>query len=115
MQIEVLSGRRFQIALEIFLEGDSISYKEIVFFKDSKSLHIDSYSDYQLENITESMAREKIEFSKVVLKEFEDSVPEFKSAVSGLVKEFAFCYDYHTGAVAIATEKNNVFEWLHDK
>ncbi len=115
MEIDSLSGRRFEIALEIFLEGNSINYKGIVFYKDSKFLHVSSYSDYLLENTTEAMAHEKIKYSKVILKEFEDTIPEFKAAVSGLAKQFAFCYDYHTGAVAIATEINNVFKWLIDK
>ena len=113
MKIDTLTGNRFQIALELFLEGKTpFNYKGIVFHKDSEWLHINSYSDYLLENTTREMGIEKIEYSKEVLNEVVESVPEFKNAVSNLKREYTFCYDYHTGALAIAIEKNGEIEWL---
>ncbi|MDO9262474.1 MAG: hypothetical protein Q7U02_00810 [Desulfosalsimonadaceae bacterium] len=116
IKIDTLTGNRFQIALELFLEGkSSFTYKGIVFHKDSEWLYVNSYSDYLIENTTREMGIEKIAYSKEVLNEVLESVPKFKNAVSNLKWEYAFCYDYHTGAVAIAIQKDDEIEWLLEK
>ena len=115
MNIDQLSGKRFEIALELFVEGkSSITYKGIVFYKERDKLSINSYSDFLLENTTKDMALEKIEYSKNILDEIINSVPQFKAHVENSEKEYTFCYDYQTGAVALAFESNSKIKWMMD-
>ena len=115
MNIDQLSGKRFDVALELFIEGkSSITYRGIVFYREKNKLSVNSYSDFLLENTTRDMAIEKIEYSKIILDEMMKSVPQFSANVEGLEKEYAFCYDYQTGAVALAVESNSKIKWIMD-
>ncbi len=113
MKIEALSGKRYEVALGGFLEEKtSLCYKGIVFREQKKMLHVYSYSDYPTQKTTEKMGLEKIQFSKVVLKELLDSVPEIRNSVANLQTVYIFCCDYQTGAEILAKEKNNKYKWL---
>jgi hypothetical protein len=115
MEIESFSGKRYELAMELFSEGkDSLLYKGVLFIRSEQLLQIQSYSDFNLENTTRKMALDKIPYSKSVMNELMEGSKEFKETVTGLVPEFTFCYDYHTGAVAVATEENGSIKWLFD-
>jgi len=100
------------VGVELFLEGHSLVYEGVVFSKDKdRALNIQSYTDWEPENTTIEMAKEKIRRAKVVLGDLSEKSPEFRRVASSLPHEHYFCYDYGNGAVALATEIAGLFEW----
>jgi hypothetical protein len=97
-------------------EGKTFPFEGVVFFLDRSSsspvLNVDSYSScIHLENIQESEAQEKIGRSKKVGDYLAGSFPAFAEVWSSMRKRFGFCYDYGTGAVMVASEQGESFQW----
>jgi hypothetical protein len=106
--------QRFKVAIELFLEGQSLVYEGVVFWKDKdRALHINSYSDWDADRTNPDMAKEKIERAKMVLTDLSEKSPEFKSIATKLPHEHYFCYDYGKGAFALAKEIKGIFEWCY--
>ncbi len=112
MKIETLSGNRFDVAIELFLEGKSFNYKGVIFQKDNENLFINSYSEFSLDNTTRKMGSEKIKHSKEILKELINSVPIFKNATKNLRREYAFCCNEYKTGVPVAIEIDDHIEWF---
>ena len=112
MEITGLVGQRYELAIELFKERkDGLLYEGVLFINKGNSLEVNSYSDWEPKRTTEIMAKEKIERSKQIICHLSSNSNEFKEIESAVPKEFIFCYDYHTGAVMLASERNGKFEW----
>lgn len=108
------SPQRLKVAVELFLEGHSLVYDGVVFRKDeSQALRINSYAEWGPESSTPAMAKQKIQRAKTVLADLSDKSPEFARVASELPHEHYFCYDYGTGAFALAKEVAGVFVWQY--
>ncbi len=113
MDLSDATPQRIQLGTERLLANESIAFRGVVFYKEGeRALQIDSYSDWQPENTTESHARLKIAQSKAVLQELEALSHEFKQATEGLPHEYFCCHNYGNGSFALAEEKDGVFKWL---
>ena len=113
MDINNTTPSRFELGIQIFLEGKPISFNDVRFWKeDGKSIHIDSYSEWDIENSTREMAKEKITRSKAVLADLSGKSPEFERVIRTLPHQYYFCFDYGNGSVALAKEVNGEFTWL---
>jgi hypothetical protein len=114
MNITDTTQPRFELGIQMFLEGQSVVYHEVLFWMDGvKVLHINSYSDWNIENTTQEMAKEKISRSKSILAALSEKSPEFSEVANRLPHEYYFCFDYGQGAVALAKEVNSAFTWMH--
>ena len=112
MDVTEASPERLRLGVAQLLEGNTLSCRGVNFYMPSPShLTVDSFSDWQPDRTTEAHAREKIERSKLVLKELAEASAEFKSAVFGIEPEFACCHDYGQGSVVLAKEYRGNFEW----
>ncbi len=112
MEISEFTGKRYDLAIDLFQERkDSLLYEGILFINKGNLIEVNSYSDWELERITEAVAKEKIERSKQVIHQLSVSSKEFKEIESVLPKEYVFCHDYHTGAVMLASEIKGEFKW----
>jgi hypothetical protein len=86
----------------------------VVFSKDKdRALQIFSYTEWEPENSTAEMAKEKIQQAKSVLADLSEKSPEFGRVASSLPHEHYFCYEYGMGAVALAKEVAGQFEWQY--
>ncbi|MFA4829476.1 MAG: hypothetical protein WC855_12980 [Thermodesulfovibrionales bacterium] len=113
MDITNTTANRFDLGIQLFLEGQPISFEEVLFWKeDEKVLHVDSYSEWEPQNTTPEIAKEKITRSKTILAELSEKSSEFAKVAKGLPHEYYFCYDYGKGSVALAKEVNSQFTWL---
>lgn len=113
MDITDTTEQRFELGIDLFLEGHSLVYNGVVFWKDGKkTLHVNSYSDWEMENSTPQMAKEKIERAKAVMEALSEKSQKFSEISKNLPHEHYFCYDYGKGAVALAKEVNGEFTWL---
>lgn len=110
------SSQRLKVAVELFLEGQSLGYEGVVFWKDKdRALHVNSYSDWEPENTNPEMAKDKINRAKAILADLSEKSAEFKRVAAKLPHEHYFCYDYGMGAFALAKETAGVFAWLYEK
>lgn len=114
MDISEDSSQRFAIGIEQFLEGHPVAYKGCSFWRDRRNgtIHIGSYSDWDIDRSTPEMAKAKIAESKVVASELATKSPEFRALHESLPHQYHFCYDYGNGAVTIAKEVDSNFEWV---
>ena len=113
MDITDATERRFEAGIQFFLEGKAITYNDVGFWKDGeKALHVDSFSEWDIENSDPQMAKEKIARAKSVLNELAEKSPEFAKVAAHLPHEHYFCSDYGKGSVALAKEKDGTFSWL---
>jgi hypothetical protein len=104
---------RFNLGVERFLAGETVAYQGIVFYKDgSRALKIDSFSAWEPERSTEAHAHEGISKSKAVLQDLAFRNEAFRAIAERLPHEYAFCYDYGMGSVALAMEIEGEFHWL---
>lgn len=116
MDATAATPQRLKVAVELLLEGQSLAYEGVVFWKDKdRALHINSYSDWNPDKTTLGMAKDKIERAKMVLADLAEKSPEFKDVAAKLPHEHYFCYDYGMGAFALAQEIKGVFEWRYTK
>lgn len=108
MNITDASENQFEIAIDMFLTGSSISYHEVVFcITREGEFQVNSYADFiHRENITADHAREKIERSKHVLADLCSRSERFAAKVESLPARYYCCYDYGTAAVVVAEEKD---------
>jgi len=114
MDITGANPARFELGIRLFLEGRGVGYNEVVFWKDGdKALHVNSYSDWNVENTTPDMAREKIERSKLVLQELSEKSNEFSGVANRLPHAYYFCDDRGNAGIALAQELNGEFTWLY--
>ena len=112
MEISEFTGRRYGLAIELFQDRkEGLLYEGVLFINTGSSIEVNSYSDWEPEKTTEQMAREKIERSKQVMRHLSNNSEEFNKIESTLPKEYVFSYDYHTGAVMLASEVKGVFNW----
>jgi len=112
MEISQLSGKRYELAMELFREQkDGLKYENIYFLNKGHTLEVVSFSKWQLDSVTKDMAKEQIARSKTVMQQLSELNPEFKQIEASCKKEYLFCYDYHTGGIMLANEINGVFEW----
>lgn len=109
-----ISDRRNEIAFENFESGVSVVFEGVRLQVLSNGvLEINSYSDYtNPSQVSSQMAREGIARSKQVLNKLCEVHPKYKPIVEPANKEYFYCCDYHTGAVALAKEVLGEFEWL---
>jgi len=113
MKVDDLNTNRFISALELFEEGHSFLYRQTSFYIEENLLYINYYSEYNhLENITEDIAKDGIKKSKIICEEIKNFSNKFHQLIKNKDIIYEYCYDYHTGAVAVAKERNNKFEWL---
>ncbi len=113
MDISDGSTQRFAVGIELFLEGHAVTYKGCSFWRDHNvSIHINSYSDWNIDRSTPEMARAKIAESKLVASELATKSREFGALHKTLPHQYRFCYDYGNGAVTIAKEIDSVFTWV---
>jgi cytosine/adenosine deaminase-related metal-dependent hydrolase len=113
MDITDTTQRRFEVGIELFVEGQPVAYNSVLFSKDGeRALHIHCHSDWDIENTTAYMAKAKIARAKEVLAELESKGQAFKRTSAGLPHRYYFCYDYGMGSVALAQEVNNALTWL---
>jgi hypothetical protein len=113
MDITDTTQQRFEAGIELFVAGQSVVYNGVVFRKDGeRALHINSHSNWAIENTTADMAKAKIARAKEVLAELESKSQTFKRIAARLPHEHYFCYDYGMGSVVLAKEVNNEFTWL---
>ena len=114
MNITEESQLRRQLGTERFVAGeDSLSYEDVVFWKDGAGyLVVESYSEFvHRESSSLSEAAEKIARSKQVLAALIASSPEFKNVAESLPHKYEFCYDYGKGAVKLAWLNGNEIVW----
>jgi len=113
MDITGASPARFGLGIRLFLEGQAIVYNEVAFLKvGDKALNVNSYSDWNTENTTPDMARQRIERSKAVLEELSQKSSEFSEVANRLPHEYYFCHDYGDAAIVLAQKLNGEFTWL---
>ncbi len=114
MNITGASPARFEFGIRLFLEGKAISYNEVTFYNErNKVLTVSCGSDWNAENTTPDMARQKIERSKAVLEELSEKSSEFSEVATRLPHEYYFLHDYGGGAILLAQELNGEFTWLY--
>jgi hypothetical protein len=116
MDITDASTQRFELAIEQFRNGDSLSYENVVFCwgygGGQNELFVLSYSDcIHMKNIRPEEAKKKIARSKEVAEELVSRSPAFRDIWESAPKRFQFCFDYHTGAVMLAEEVAGEIAW----
>ena len=109
-----ISDIRNEIAFENFESGESIVFEGVrLQVLPNGVLEVNSYSDYtNPSQVRSQMAKEGIVRSKQVLGKLCEIHPEYKPIVEPANKEYFYCCDYHTGAVALAKEITGEVEWL---
>jgi len=115
MDITEGSGQRFQLGIEQFLTGQSITFNEVVFWKDPTGfLIVSSFSDHvHLGSSSPSEALEKIGRSKQVLRSLAERSEAFASVAKSLPHKYEFCHDYGKGSVLLAAEAGGQFKWCN--
>jgi len=109
-----INDRRNEIAFESFESGESIVFEGVRLQVLSNGvLEVNSYSDYtNPSQVSSQMAREGISRSKKVLGKLCEVHPKYNPIIEPANKEYYYCCDYHTGAVALAREISGEFKWL---
>lgn len=102
-----------RIGIGRFLAGYSISYFGVTLYTRNRTLHIDSFSDWEPERTDEAHAKAKITRSKEVVAELSAKSSDFMTAICQLPYEFTVCHDYGMGAIALAKEVGGVFRWVY--
>ena len=114
MDITDTSASRFNIGIERFLAGESLTYNGVDFYKNSgQSLKTYSYSDWTPERTTESHAKENIARAKAVLEHLMKQSEHFRKVAELLPHEHYFCYNYGMGSIALAKEVNAQYQWVY--
>jgi hypothetical protein len=117
MDITDASAQRMELGVEQLINGDSLSYHNVVFCwdkpKDPNELLVLSYSDcLHLGNVQRDEAKEKIDRSKAVAQELGLKSVAFRNMWQSARKQFQFCFDYCTGAIKLAEEVEGEVVWL---
>jgi len=113
MDITDSTPQRWQLGIELFIDGtQSLVYEGVFFFRHEGHLVVASYSDFiYSENRSLREAIEKIERSKVVLAALSAKSPPFSEIATSLPHKYEFRYDYGTGAVKLAELEVNEVVW----
>lgn len=112
MDITGTSPARFEFGIRLFLEGKAISYNEVAFYNErNKVLTVSCGSDWNAENTTPDMARQKIERSKAVLEELSGKSNEFSEVANRLPHTYYFVLNVGNAGIVLAQELNGEFTW----
>jgi hypothetical protein len=112
MEVTELNCRRFEVALELLLEGSSFTFEGVSFWiAPDGSLHVNIDSSWQIENITEQTALNDLERAKNVLARLVRESPAFANIVEGRQQHFHFGYDAGKSAVELARLIDGELVW----
>ena len=110
MKITELYGQRYDVAMELFLDGSQFIYKDIVFIISEKTLFVNSFSSINISEITKENTINSIEYSKEVKSELNIKSTIFNTNTEKLKCHFSYYYD-DSGkcSVLIAEEIDGIF------
>jgi len=115
MDITEVSAQRFELGIERFLAGQSITFGNVVFCKDPAGLLVvSSFSEHvHLESSSPGEALQKIRSSKQVLCSLAERSEAFASVANSLPRKYEFCFNDGKTSVLLASENNDKFNWCN--
>lgn len=112
MEITETTGKRFELAMELLGEGNSVTFEDVSFrIISPTTLLIQLESSWQLDRITHESAIKDIESAHSTMKYLCNESSRFNELVSGKEIETVLFLGYGMGEVEICTEKDSNIEW----
>lgn len=110
--VEAASGRRFDLALERFLEGRPFEFREISFAMAADgTVLVGVDTSWSAENVTLERATADLALAQAALHELVSTSSAFASAVGGHPILFELVEDYGNGSVLLCTLDKGRLTW----
>lgn len=110
--IDVTSGTRFDLAMERFLSGDTIAFRDIALrIEADGSVHCIVESSWRAENVTLASASDDLAAGDAHLHYLMEASPVFRDAVCGRPVAVDLVEDYGMGSVLICTKRDGRLDW----
>ena len=112
MKVTEVGTQRFDVALELMLEGQALLFNEIYFsIRGSSELSVAVCSSKDRPNITQDSASADIERGIHTLDYLRSNSGSFAAIAKDREPKFSLCLDYGTGAVELARLVDNAIVW----
>ena len=112
MEILEPSGKRFEVALELFQSGEPLSFRGVSFaLAPEGHLVVRVPTSWYLENTTEQTALNDLEVAENTLNDLVLESPAFASVVKDRPRHFVLVYDYGMGGVELCRLIDGSLVW----
>lgn len=112
MEINETFGQRFDIAMELFAEGNTISYKKVWFILSGADFVVGTMqSSWKPENVSDIRALEDFRIIDYVFSELKESAPKFLEIVQKRKLKKELVDNYGMGSVGVAYMEDNKIFW----
>jgi hypothetical protein len=113
MKVHELNNNRFEVALELFEEGQSFNFSDVDFYldKENKILEVRILTNWELGNLTEQIALDEIQNGEKVLNYLLSQSLQFGEIVQNYQPRFSLIQDYGNGTAEICYLTNEKLVW----
>lgn len=113
MKVDELDSNRFEVALELFKEGQSFEFSGVDFYpdKENKRLEVRIFTSWELGNLTEQIALSEIENGQKVLNYLLEQSQRFSETIQNYQPRFSLIHTYGMGDVEICYLENKKLVW----
>lgn len=112
MKISELNGKKFELAIERFKEGNSSNFSNISIIKTKNGdIHCSVISSWLSENVTEKRALKDFIVGHNSLKDLIANSPMLKEMINGKELHYSLIEDYGTGSVELCKLIDDKIVW----
>lgn len=112
MRILNTNSKRFEVALELFMKGESITLDNTNFYlnKENKTLEIRKISEWSIQNLNEQRASEQFNKSREIFNQLLNE-KRFTEIIANYSIRFSLIQDNGNSSVEICYLSNNKVIW----
>jgi hypothetical protein len=113
MKVSELNNNRFEVALELFEEGQSFTFSDVDFYldKENKIIEVGIFTNWRLENLTEQIALGEIQRGKEVLNYLTAQSFRFSETVRNYQPRFSLIQNDGMSIIEICHLENDKLVW----
>jgi hypothetical protein len=112
VQVNTLSGDRYELALDRFQEGENISYLKASFVLiDNNRVKCNFQCSWNPTNMDREKARKDFEEAEGVFRYLKNNSPRFDRIVKDRDLEIVLIDNYGMGAIEIAVFRDGEYDW----
>jgi len=113
MNVFDIDDKRFEVALELFSEGNRFNFNDVSFYinKKTKNLNVDVISKWQFQNLNEQRALEEIERGKNTCDYLIANSKKFAELIKAYKLRFSVIEDDGKCSFEVCYWSNNKLVW----
>lgn len=114
MKVHEVCTQRFNVALELMREGQTLTFDNVHFcLGDNRVLKVYVDASKVIDEITKDSASQDIERAIAMMNHLKENSSEFKQLIEGYAPRFIYCSNYGTGSVELARLVGDKIVWSH--